>query len=51
VDQPAADITLKVASVENFVMVSVNGKSTSVKVVAIDGSTLDEFEIDGSSQH
>jgi hypothetical protein len=50
VDQPPAGITVKVASIENFVIVSVNGKTASLKVVAIDGSTLDEFEIHGSAQ-
>lgn len=51
VSKPPEAITQKVASIENFVMVSVDGKTAHVKAVAIDGSTLDEFEIHGSPQH
>jgi hypothetical protein len=45
VDKPPAGITQKVASIENFVMVEVNGKVVRVKVIDIDGRTLDEAEI------
>lgn len=51
VSKPPDGITQKVVSIENFVMVSVDGKTAHVKAVAIDGSTLDEFEIHGSTQH
>ena len=48
VGQPPADITQKVVSVENFVSVRMDGKSMHVQAIAIDGRTLDEFEIGGS---
>ena len=45
VDTPPAGITQKVASIENFVSVSVNGKTAHVQTIAIDGKTIDDFEI------
>jgi hypothetical protein len=45
VDKPAAGITQKVMSVENFISFSVNGKVVSVKTYAIDGKVIDEFEM------
>jgi hypothetical protein len=51
VDTPPAGITQKVASIENFVTVSVNKDIAHVKAIAIDGKTLDEFDITGAMQH
>lgn len=45
VDTPPAGITQKVASIENFVTISVDRKAAHVKAIAIDGKTLDEFDI------
>lgn len=39
------EITQKVVSVENFVSVSVNGKTAHFQAIAIDGTVLDEFDI------
>lgn len=50
VNSPAKDITVKLESVENFVKVSVEGKTAKFKSIAIDGHTVDEFEIKGSAQ-
>lgn len=50
VDKPPADITVKVASIENFVSVSVDGKSAHVQVITIDGKLLDDFDLHGISQ-
>jgi acid phosphatase type 7 len=50
VDKPPADITVKVASVENFVAVSVEGKTAHVQVIWIDGKVLDEFDLHTTSQ-
>jgi hypothetical protein len=51
VDTPPPGITQKVASIENFVTVSVNKDVAHVKAFAIDGNTLDEFDIPGAMQH
>jgi hypothetical protein len=45
VDKPALGITQKVVSIENFVSVSVNGKTAHVRTIAIDGTTIDDFEM------
>jgi hypothetical protein len=45
VDMPPAGITQKVMSIENFVAISVNGKVAKVEAVAVDGKTIDQFEI------
>ena len=45
VDKPADGITLKVATIENFVSVIVDEAGAHVQAVAIDGRTLDEFDI------
>jgi hypothetical protein len=50
VDAPTPDITQKLERVENFVKVSVEGKTAKFKSIAIDGHTVDEFEIKGSAQ-
>jgi hypothetical protein len=50
VNKPPAGITQKVVSIENFVKVSVEGKSAHVKAIAIDGRVLDEFDISGAAQ-
>ena len=50
VDKPAPGITVKVASIENFVHLSVDGKTAHVQVITIDGKVLDDFEFHGSAQ-
>ena len=45
VDTPPEGITQKVVKIENFVSVSVQGKTAHVDAVAIDGRKLDEIEI------
>jgi hypothetical protein len=51
VDKPPQDILQKVERIENFVKVSVDGKTAHFQAIAIDGRTLDEFDIHGSAQH
>jgi len=46
VAKPPEGITRKVVSIENFVSVSVNGKNAHFQAIAIDGRTLDEFDIE-----
>jgi hypothetical protein len=46
VNRPPADITQKVVSIENFVSVAVSGKAAHLQAIAIDGRTLDEFDIE-----
>ena len=50
VNKPDPAITQKVASIENFVSVSVNGKTAKVQAISIDGKVLDEFEFRASGQ-
>jgi hypothetical protein len=50
VNKPDPAITQKVASIENFVSVRVNGKRASVEAISIDGKVLDEFELRASGQ-
>ena len=50
VKKPDPAITQKVASIENFVSVSVNGKSARVQAITIDGKVLDEFEFRATGQ-
>ena len=50
VDKPPPEITLKVVSTENFVSIRVNGKTAAVQAIAMDGSTLDEFELASTVQ-
>jgi hypothetical protein len=50
VDMPPAGITQKVMSTENFITFSVNGKAAVVKVFAIDGKVIDEFELHAPAQ-
>ena len=45
VDKPAPGVTQKVVSIENFVSVSVNGRTAHVQTIAIDGKTIDDFEM------
>jgi len=45
VDKPDTSIMVKVVSTENFVTVNVNGKSAKFQALALDGKTLDEFEL------
>ena len=46
VNTPPEAITKKVVSIENFVSVAVNGKTARFQAIAIDGRTLDEFDIE-----
>src|SRR5437660_932062 len=46
VTKPPEGITQKVVSIENFVNVSVTGKVAHLQAIAIDGRTLDEFDIE-----
>jgi hypothetical protein len=50
VSKPPAGITQKVMSIENFVSVHVAGKTAHVRVIAIDGKVIDEFDLQGSAQ-
>jgi hypothetical protein len=50
VDKPPQDILQKVERIENFVKVSVDGKTAHFQAIAIDGRTIDEFDIHGSAQ-
>jgi len=50
VDKPAEGITQKVVSIENFVSVEVVDSVAHFQAVAIDGKTLDEFQVPGVSQ-
>src|SRR5262249_7957676 len=43
---PPAGITQQVASIENFVGVDVKGKVAHLKAVAINGKTLNEFDVE-----
>jgi len=45
VDKPPQGIMVKIASIENFVKVSVDGKAAHFQAIAIDGQTLDDFVI------
>ena len=45
VNVPPEGITQKVMSIENFVAISVNGKVAKVEAIAVDGKTIDQFEI------
>ena len=45
VDKPDPQFTVKVVSTENFVTISVNGKTAKLQAIALDGRTLDEFEL------
>jgi predicted phosphodiesterase len=50
VKKPDPAITQKVASIENFVSVSVNGKTAKAQAIDIDGKVLDEFEFRAAGQ-
>jgi len=50
VDKPAEGITVKVAKTENFVTVKVVGKSAHVEAIAVDGTKLDQIDIQGGGQ-
>ena len=45
VSKPPQGITVKVDKIENFVSVSVNGKTAHFTAISIDGTTLDDFEV------
>ncbi|HYL75523.1 MAG TPA: metallophosphoesterase [Bryobacteraceae bacterium] len=47
VDKPAAGITVKAVSTEHFVKIHVEGGVVKVTAIALDGRTLDEFEMKG----
>ncbi|HKE22212.1 MAG TPA: metallophosphoesterase [Bryobacteraceae bacterium] len=50
VDKPPQDITIKVASIENFVRVRVNGKLANVDAILLDGSKLDTMQLEGAAR-
>src|ERR1035438_3468802 len=50
VNKPDPAIARKVASIENFVSVSVNGKTARVQAIDIDGKVLEEFEFRAAGQ-
>ena len=50
VSKPAEGITVKAARIENFVNVSVAGKTAHFHAVAIDGHTIDDFEIESAQK-
>jgi 3',5'-cyclic AMP phosphodiesterase CpdA len=45
VNKPDPQTTVKVVSTENFVTISVDGKTAKVQAHALDGKILDEFEL------
>jgi hypothetical protein len=45
VDKPDPQTMVKVVSTENFVTISVDGKTAKVQAHALDGKILDEFEL------
>ena len=48
VENPPAGITQKVISVENFITVHVSGEVAHFRGVAIDGTTIEEFDVKGT---
>jgi len=49
VDKPPQGITIKVASIENFTRVRVNGKIAHLDALQVDGSKLDSADLEGAS--
>jgi hypothetical protein len=49
VDAAPQGITQKVSRVEHFVKIDVSGKTAKVVTIAVDGSTLDQFDLDAFS--
>ncbi len=50
VDKPPAGITQKVAKTENFVRIRVDGNKAHVEAMTPDGTTIDDFEIEGGAR-
>ena len=50
VAKPPAGITIKVASIENFTTIRVDGKVARLEAIAVDGTKLDEIEFKGGAQ-
>ena len=50
VNKPDPAITKKVASIENFVSVSVTGKTAKVQAITIDGKVIDEYQFEAASK-
>ena len=46
VNTPPKEITQKVVSIENFVRVSVNGKTAHFQAIDTNGKTLDEVDVE-----
>ena len=46
INKPPQEITVKLEKIENFVSVSVNGKTAHFTAISIDGHTIDDFEIE-----
>ena len=51
VDKPPPGITLKAVSTENFVTVSVSGKTARVEAIDGDGNTIEQFALSGGARH
>jgi hypothetical protein len=49
VDKPPQGITLKVASIENFVSIRVNGREAHAVALKVDGSELDSMDLKGEA--
>jgi hypothetical protein len=50
VNKPDPTITKKVASIENFVSVSVTGKTAKVQAITIDGKVIDEYQFESAAK-
>jgi hypothetical protein len=50
VNKPDPAITQKVVSIENYVSISVNGKTAKVQAIDISGKIIDEFELHAAGE-
>jgi hypothetical protein len=50
VDKPPEGITVKVASIENFVRIRVNGKTAHADALKVDGSPIDSVDLEGGAR-
>lgn len=50
VDKPPAGVTIKVAKIENFVRVQVEGKVAHVTATTPDGAKLESFDLEGGAR-
>jgi hypothetical protein len=49
VDKPPEGITVKVASIENFVRIRVNGKTAHADALKVEGSSIDAVDLEGGA--